>query len=78
MLGCVGQRLGRHEVGCDFDRLGHSHIGRNIQVDRNHRTASESAYRRTEAALGEDRRVNPPGDLLKLLDRSHEPGRDAG
>jgi hypothetical protein len=73
----VGQRLGRHVVRRDLDRLGAPRVHRDVKVDRYRRPAGERPQRRAKTALGQDRRVDPARELLQLRHRVGQSRRDA-
>ena len=78
MLGRVGKSFGRNEVRRDLDRLREPHVRRDVEVDLDRGTPRERPQSGPEAALGQDRRVDPTRDLLQILDRRHQARRDAG
>ena len=78
MLHRVGQRLGRDVVRRDLDRLGIPRIRRHGKVDRYRGPAGERAQRRAQTTLGQDRRVDPAGELLQFGHRVGQSRRDPG
>ena len=73
VLDGVGERLGHHVIRRDLDRLGQAgdHLG--VQFDRDHGSAGERHEGRRQAALGQDRRVDAPGQLPQLVQRGDQP-----
>jgi hypothetical protein len=69
VLGEVGQRLADHEVRRCLDRPWQP-PGRDLdQRDRHRGAGGERGERRAEAFVGQDRRVDPAGQLAQLADR---------
>ena len=77
VLGGVGQRLGHHVVGGDLDLFGQSPLDRDVQLDGDGAAAGECVQRRSQPALGEDRRVDAAGKLAQLVQRAGRLGRPA-
>ena len=75
VLGHVGQRLGDDVVGGDLDRLGQPPVGPHVELDRDGGAAGQRLERRTQAAFGEDRRVDAAGELAQLVQRARSPRR---
>ncbi len=67
MLGDVRQRLRHHVVGGLLDRLRQPTVDPYGEVNPGTGPAGERHERRTEPTLGEDRRVNPAGELAQLI-----------
>src|SRR6266508_1389291 len=58
VLGGVGQRLGDDVVRGDLDLLGQPRLDVHVELDRDGGAAGQRLQRGTEAALGQDRRVD--------------------
>jgi hypothetical protein len=71
LLSELCKSLRRDQIDRNFDRLRWSYVDRDVKVDRNRGTASESPQRRAKTARGKDRRVDPTRDFLQVLDRVH-------
>src|SRR6266498_785580 len=74
----VGQGLRHDEIRRDLDWRGKPRVRRDVQLDRNRRTASERSQSRAETTLGEDRGVDPTRDLLQVFNRVGQSDRYAG
>ena len=75
VLGDVGERLADEEVGRRLGRRGSRVSGTSAIVDRHGRAVGERAERRTEAVLGQDRRVDPARELAQLVERGTQLAR---
>nr|WP_228431103.1 hypothetical protein [Baekduia soli] len=73
VLGDVGQRLGDDEVGGRLDGLGQAPVDGDVGEHRHGRALGQRGHRRREATVGQDRRVDPAGQLAQLGQRAGEP-----
>ena len=72
VLGDVRERLGHDEIGRRLDRRRQPPIRDGADRGRHRRPLGEGRDRVGQAGLGQDRRVDPAGELAQLLDRELE------
>src|SRR5689334_1088400 len=70
MLGGVGDRLGRQEVGGRLHLAWESPRGDFRDLDRYRRAAGERAQRGSEALVAEDRRMKAARERANVLERA--------
>ena len=69
MLGRVGQRLGDDVVGADLHPIGQPFLEAQVELNRDRRAAGNCPQRRAETALGQQCRMNAPGQITQLFQR---------
>ena len=69
MLGRVGQCLGDDVVSADLDPIGQPFLEAQVELNRDRRAAGQRAQRRAETALGQQCRMNAPGQITQLFKR---------
>ncbi len=72
VLGGVGEGFGNDVIGGDFAGFGQPLVDTYRELDRNSGLACQRLKRGAQSSLGQDRRVNPAGDLSHLLGRADQ------
>ena len=67
VLGSVGQCLGHGVLGGGLDRLGEPPVDLDVEMDGDGGSAGQRPDCRGQAALGQDGRVQPAGDLSQFV-----------
>src|SRR5439155_12152272 len=73
VLGGVGQRFRDDVVGRDLDSPWQPALGVQVELDRYRRAAAQRSQRRFQAPFGEDRGVEPVGDLSQFAENARQP-----
>ena len=78
MLGNVRQRLRDHVVGCDLDLVGKLNVDARVEVDRRGGAARQRSESSCKPTVGENRWMDPAGDLPEAVEDGGEVLRHSG